>query len=317
MSDRASNLPFDLRALEIFLATCDTGSMADAAKQLGITQPAISLAIAELERKTGSAVFDRSVRPLALTVAGGMLRQRATALLADAHQIAPLLRDAQRGRVPAIRVGLVDSLNRSLAVPLAEFLSTRADEVSILSGLTASHAGELLTRRLDLFLGVDDLEDMPGLERQELLQEPYILLLPAKTMDVRTLTDLKTLSASMPLVRFSARSQTGVEIERHLRRLGIDCPRRLEFDAPLGVTAAVASGAGFAISTPLCVEEAMIDKRQLRLAKLPGPKVTRRITLVARNGEMGDIPKRAAEKIRPILKAAMAAHTPDEGRGTT
>jgi DNA-binding transcriptional LysR family regulator len=310
MTDRTTSLPFDLRALEIFLATCEAGSMAEAANRLSITQPAVSLAIAELERKTGSAVFDRSVRPLGLTVAGGMLRQRASALLADAHQIAPLLREAQRGHVPAIRVGLVDSLNRTLAVPLTQFLSTRANEVSILSGLTASHAGELLTRRLDLFLGVDDLEDMPGLERQELLTEPYILLTPAKTPDAKTLPELKRLAEMLPLVRFSARSQTGLEIERHLRRLGIECPRQLEFDSPLGVTAAVASGVGFAISTPLCVEEAMIDKRKLRLTKLPGPKVARRITLVARGGEMGDIPKQAAEKIRPILRAAAAAHTP-------
>src|SRR5690606_13192663 len=124
-----------------------------------LTQPAVSLAVADLERKLGFGLFDRTVRPLAVTVAGALLRQRASALLAEARQIGPLLRETERGKAPLIRVGLVDSLSRALTVPLASYLATRANEVGILSGLTVSHASDLLTRRLDMFLGVDDLED--------------------------------------------------------------------------------------------------------------------------------------------------------------
>ena len=154
--------------------------MAAAARELGLTQPAVSLAIAELERKTGTSLFDRTVRPLALTLAGGLMRQRASALIADARQIAPLLHESKHGKVPLIRAGLVDSLTRALTVPLSIYLASRADEVSVLSGLTARHASELLTRRLDLFLGVDDLEELPGLERWELFKEPYVLLVSSR-----------------------------------------------------------------------------------------------------------------------------------------
>ena len=82
------------------------------------------------------------MRPLALTLAGGLMRQRASALIADARQIGPLLRETKHGRLPLIRVGLVDSLNRALTAPLSTYLASRADEVSILSGLTATHASE-------------------------------------------------------------------------------------------------------------------------------------------------------------------------------
>ena len=168
MSEKAQVLPFDLRSLEIFLAVCETGTMAGAARELGMTQPAVSLAVAEIERKTGISLFDRSVRPLALTLAGGLLRQHTSALIADARQIVPLLRETKHGKFPPIRIGLVDSLSRALTVQLSKYLFSCADEVSILSGLTATHASELLTRRLDLFVGVDDLEDLPGLERWNL-----------------------------------------------------------------------------------------------------------------------------------------------------
>ncbi len=172
-------LPLDLRSLEIFLAVCDSGSMSGAARALAMTQPAVSLAIAELERKVGSALFDRDVRPLAVTVAGEVLRQRGSVLIAEAREIPALLRETKHGKVPSIRVGLVDSLSRTLSLPVATFLKLRAGEVSILSGLTATHASDLLTRRLDIFLGVDDLQDLQGLERWEIASEPYVLLMGA------------------------------------------------------------------------------------------------------------------------------------------
>ena len=150
----------DLRTLEIFLAVCDSGSMSTAARVLGLTQSAVSQAIAELERKTGAELFDRKVRPLAATIAGGVLRQRAGVLVAEAREIPALLRETKQGKVPSIRVGVVDSLSRSLSLPLAEYLTAHANDVSILSGLTATHAGDLLTRRIDIFLGVDDLQDV-------------------------------------------------------------------------------------------------------------------------------------------------------------
>jgi DNA-binding transcriptional LysR family regulator len=302
MATRYHALPFDLRALEIFLAVCESGSMAQAARSLDLTQPAVSLAIAELERKTGTTLFDRDVRPLALTLSGGLMRQRASALLADARQIAPLLRDAKQGQVPIIRVGLVDSLSRTLTVPISTYLSERADEVSILTGLTATHASELLTRRMDLFIGVDDLEELPGLERWELLVEPYMLLLSRSHGAVRTIADLKKLAKSTPLIRFSARSQTGLDIDRHLRRLGIEAPHSFEYDSPFAVSAMVAASKGFAITTPLCITEAQVPSKDLIMAKLPGPRITRRLTIVARLRELGQIPRELADFARKAVQ---------------
>ncbi|MDX2290297.1 MAG: LysR family transcriptional regulator [Hyphomicrobiaceae bacterium] len=294
------DLPFDLRSLEIFLAVCDSGRMATAARALAITQPAVSQAIAELERKTGSQLFDRSVRPLALTAAGALLRQRATALIADAREIPALLRHSVQGKVPHLRVGIVDSLSRALSGDIARVLSARAQSVSVLSGLTAAHASALLTRRLDMFIGVDDLQETPGLERIELFREPYVLLLPAKAQPVRTIVDLERLAARLPLVRFSARSQTGLEIERHLRRLGLALPLGFEFDTPYAVAAIVADGEGFAITTPLCVSEAALPERTTKVVRLPGPALSRTLTLVARHRELGSIPRdlAAAAKLR-------------------
>lgn len=304
MRDPDPSLPFDLRSLEIFLAVCESGSMSKAARALGLTQPAVSLAIGDLERKLGFELYDRTVRPLAVTLAGSVLRQRASGLLADAREIGPLLRETRRGKLQMIRVGIVDSLTRTLSVPMASYLATKAGEVAILSGLTSFHAGELLTRRLDVFLGVDDLEDWAGLERWPLIKEPYVLLMAAGKKPPRTLPGLKKLAAAEPLIRFSSRSQTGREIETHLRRLGIEPPKSYEFDGPSAVSSMVAAGAGFAITTPLCVREAALPSRQLVVAPLPGPHMSRTLTLVARHRELGPIPRELGDVARRILRDA-------------
>ncbi len=310
---RSEAIPFDLRTLEVFLSVCDVGSMAGAARQLGLTQPAVSQAVAELEGRTGTVLFDRSQRPLGLTPAGGVLRQRASALITEARQIAPMLRETQKSRLPLLRVGLVDSLSRALAAPLGAHLMALADEVSVLAGLTASHATALLTRQLDILLGVDELEDVEGLERFGVLTEPYILLTPRGTPRPERMEDVRALAGTMPFVRYSARSKTGIEVERHLRRMKLDLPRRLEFDTPQGVTSVVMRGEGFAISTPLCWFESRVSHEGMACWPLPGPAVLRNVVLVARRQELGRLPRELAAfcraalatEVRPALVEAM------------
>lgn len=306
MPVRPDTLPFDLRALEIFLAVCDAGSMAAAARVLALTQPAVSQAIGDLETRIGVTLFDRSVRPLALTPAGGIMRQRAAALLSEARQIGPLLSDAaQGGRLALIRVGLVDSLVRALSTPIATYLASRADQVSILTGLTAAHAGALLTRNLDVFIGVDDMVDIAGLERFELITEPYILLLPPDTSRADRSRSLAALGKRLPFLRYSARSKTGMDVERHLRRMDLDLGPGPEFDTPFSLTEMVAHGRGFAISTPLCLVEAGLAKDAVVAVPLPGPQLQRTLTLVARRQELGSIPRDLARASGRALKAAV------------
>jgi DNA-binding transcriptional LysR family regulator len=307
LSKHSGRLPFDLRSLEIFLAVCETGGMAAAARRLAMTQPAVSLAIAEIEARGGVILFDRKVRPLGLTPAGVMLRQRASGLLADAAQIPPMLRETQKGRYPLVRIGLVDSLSRTLAGDLAAFLSARADEVSVQSGLTALHASAFFTRRLDILIGVDELIEVDGLERWRILEEAYVVLWPKRLGKVAEPFNLDQLVQRAPLVRFSARSKTGAEIDQHLRRLRREIPRRLEFDTPFAVAAAVSAGLGWAITTPLCLMEADLAFDDMQIEPLPAPGLRRRLTLVARHAELGALPGQVAELAQATLRARCRA----------
>src|SRR3954453_16992797 len=65
-----------LRQLEILLAVAAAGSMAKAAKQLAISQPAISKAIADAEQALGLPLFDRSRQGVQPTRYGDALIKR-------------------------------------------------------------------------------------------------------------------------------------------------------------------------------------------------------------------------------------------------
>src|SRR4051812_1656539 len=60
----------ELTQLRYFLTAVRTGSISAAARQLGLTQPALSQQIRKLEMELGARLLDRQSRRLTLTVAG-------------------------------------------------------------------------------------------------------------------------------------------------------------------------------------------------------------------------------------------------------
>lgn len=52
------------------LCICENGGLTNAAKKLGISQPALSMAISGLEKKLGFVIFNRSSKPISLTEEG-------------------------------------------------------------------------------------------------------------------------------------------------------------------------------------------------------------------------------------------------------
>lgn len=86
-----------LRHLRIFLAVCDGGcNTTRAAEALHMTQPAVSLAIRELEAHYGALLFDRLGRRLSLTGAGQRLLAHARRISSEFEELEEELRGWER-----------------------------------------------------------------------------------------------------------------------------------------------------------------------------------------------------------------------------
>ena len=73
-------LDLNLRSLDIFVQIAETGGMSPAARRMKLTQSAVSQMIQSLERSLGVELFDRRVRPIALTPSGAVLLDNFLAL---------------------------------------------------------------------------------------------------------------------------------------------------------------------------------------------------------------------------------------------
>jgi DNA-binding transcriptional LysR family regulator len=75
-----------LVAMEIFVRVVDAGSFSAAASQLGVGQPAVSKAVAQLEERLGVRLLLRSTRRLNLTDAGKTFYENAKRAIEQVNQ---------------------------------------------------------------------------------------------------------------------------------------------------------------------------------------------------------------------------------------
>ena len=75
-----------LRDLDTLIAVAETGSMAKAAAQLAVSQPAVSKAIAEMERTLGHCLLDRTSQGVEPNLYGRALLKWARAVFDDVHR---------------------------------------------------------------------------------------------------------------------------------------------------------------------------------------------------------------------------------------
>jgi DNA-binding transcriptional LysR family regulator len=97
-----------LRDLHVFSTVVQRGSMAKAAQHLGVSQPAVSEVIADLEHALGVRLLDRSAQGIEPTVYGGALLKRSVAVFDELKQSIrdiEFLSDATTGEV---RVGCME-----------------------------------------------------------------------------------------------------------------------------------------------------------------------------------------------------------------
>ena len=294
--------PVELWSLRIFVEVATTRSMTLAATHLGITQSAVSQAIRKLEGELGSTLVLRGSRPVVLTSAGALLELEAESLLRSASRLRELLHSATNGLLQDVRLGFVDTFASTAGPELIRALTHQASRVVVWSGLAPSLGAALAARDVDAIITSDPLYDFDGLRRLALWKEPFVLLLP-RTAEPRTARpSLDQLAASSPLIRYSARSHTGSQIERHLRRLRIEAERRVEVDGSDALLAMVAAGIGWAITTPLCILQASAHLPGVLPLHLPPPGLNRTLSLVVRDDSPASLVERLASAARDVLR---------------
>lgn len=145
-----------LRDLHILLTVVHWGSMAKGAAHLGMSQPAVSEAIASLEGTLGVRLLDRSSRGVEATIYARALLKRGDVIFDELKQGIRDIEFLANPTAGEVRVGVPESLMTGFVPAIIDRLSRRYPKVSL--SIIAAQPGEqefreLRERSVDLLLG--------------------------------------------------------------------------------------------------------------------------------------------------------------------
>lgn len=204
-----------LRQLEYVVAVAKAGSLSAAAAVLNVSQPALSVAIGQVENRVGEALFQRRKGiAVTLTPFGRLFLPEAETLLADAARLdAPgMLSRRPQGHV---RLGILDELAPNWLAPILRRLRQAFPQTEI-SCRTVSFealADKLLSGQIDLGLTYDLGLDASFRREAVARAAPYIWVPPEDPLAGRSMAMLAEI-ADRPLIL----SDQGLSI-RHMLTL--------------------------------------------------------------------------------------------------
>jgi DNA-binding transcriptional LysR family regulator len=165
--------------LRMVAALSDTGQIGLAADRLGITQPAASRLLAEVERITGHAIHARTGRGVALTPEGVALARRSARVLMEIEDAGRELTEIAQGSGGHVRLGSVTgpALDRVLPALRAARLAFPQVSVEVVVATSDILGDQLLAGRLDFALArLPDRGDPALFDLRLMASEPVSLM---------------------------------------------------------------------------------------------------------------------------------------------
>ncbi|QTD94919.1 LysR family transcriptional regulator [Burkholderia anthina] len=234
----------DIRFLESFLAVADCGSIAEAARRLGLTPAAVAQRLRALESDLGQVLVSRVGRTVRPTAAGLAVQSQ----MPDVIRAVRDLRAVAAGGVPAgqLRIGCTATAMTGLMPKIIATLSTRFPQIEyfLQPGSSADLYHEVLAGNLDAALIIRPPFPIPKASRWQTLRLEPLLLLASENMDV---SDPHAVIRSNPFIRYDRNQWGGQIVDRYLRQHALKVREWVELDALDSIAALVDGGLGVAI----------------------------------------------------------------------
>jgi LysR family nitrogen assimilation transcriptional regulator len=171
------------RHLRIFIAVCEAGTFSRAAARLGMSQPALSRIIRELEAAQGLRLFDRTGRGVRLTEAGRVFQDHALRILGELDRLSEEMMRL-RGEVGGeVYVSIPVLIGRIVVVPLVKRFAARFPEASvhIYENLNLTTQEMVLSGKADIGVFYEP-PSPPGLVSETVAEEDLYLIGRADTI---------------------------------------------------------------------------------------------------------------------------------------
>ncbi|HLI14518.1 MAG TPA: LysR substrate-binding domain-containing protein [Acidimicrobiales bacterium] len=293
----------DIRRLTIFLAVVDEGGFTAAAAALGMSQPAVSQAVRELERELSTELFHRLGRGVRLTPAGEALVAPARRALRDLAAGRAAVDEVVGGRAGRLDLACLPTLAVDPVAPLVGAFRRSFPEVTVVLA-APEDAAELaeLVRSGRCEVGITEAEAAAGLVAHGLAAQDFLVAAPpgAPLASPVALAGL----AGRPLVAAPPGSSTRRLVDEAFARAGVRPSIAVEAAQREALLPLIAAGAGTGVlPRPL----AEVAARLGCVVATPDPPIVRRVALVQRDAPLTPAARRFLELALGRLPASATA----------
>ena len=250
-----------LKQLQIFRTVAELQSYTQAARQLYLTQPAVSMQIKQLEEEVGMPVFDRIGKKIQLTDAGRELLQHARNIhiqLEEAQQSMEELRGVKRGR---LHLTMASTANYFTPRLLAGFCREYPDiQISLSVANRAGLLQALEQNTTDMVIMGEPPTTMP-LAAEIFMENPLVIVAPPghRLAGKKNIT-LKEVAREHFIIR-EIGSGTRAAVERFLSTHDLERPQSIEMNSSEAIKQAVQAGLGLGVVSMHTLEMELALKR--------------------------------------------------------
>ena len=285
----SSHMP-DLASFEVLLAIAKTGSLGAAAREIGLTQQAVSARLASMEAQTGVQLAVRTARGSQLTPGGLVVAEWAARLLDVAHHVDTGLGSLRNQRREQTKVVASQTIAEQLMPRWLVSLQAAATRRGVTAPnviLTATNSEHAIAAVRDgsADLGFIESPGTPsGLRSRVVASDELVVIVPPDHKWVRRSRGLSASElAQTPLVTREVGSGTRDSLTTALRQAVGEEMRQpspaLELSSSAAVRAAVLAGAGPAVISRLAVADDLAVGR-LRAVTVPGVNLRRQLQAI-------------------------------------
>ena len=261
----------NLHHLRLFRAVARDGTLTGAARQLNLSQSALSTQLRALEASLGHDLFERRGRGLVLTEAGRIALDHAEAIFRTADDLTATLRESGRAR-RALRVGALATLSRNFQMQFLRPLIGRADVEVV---LRAGSQDELLRGLEGLALDVVLTNLAPARDAASpwlihpIDEQPVGLIgTPARVGPAPG--PLKALLQTQPLILPTRETALRAAFDALAARLEVSPVVAAEVDDMAMIRLLARADAGLAIIPPIVVQDELAGGTLVEAARLDG-----------------------------------------------
>ncbi len=275
---------FTLQQLKLFVSVAKNSSYTRAAKELNLSQPAVSIQIKRLEQQIGLALFEQVGKTIFTTTAGKTVYQASEEILDKVAQLKNSIKELKGEVKGLLQLSVVSTSKYFMPHLLGSFLQQYPDVEPKMKFTNRARVVERLTNNEDDFVVMGQIPNAQGFEAHPFLENILVMVAPpTHPLANKNNISLEELSKERFLER-ELGSGTRLVFDRMLEERGLKVEPYMELGSSEAIKQGVMAGLGLAV---LSLHSLHLEREagKIVLLDVAGFPVKRRWYVVHRKGK--------------------------------